>query len=320
MEAQTNTEHYEPSEGRMWFATITACVISLAFALICIYTIGEYGVALFILVPILLGFTATTLYCYNRPVTWKQAKYVGFYALLMLSLVFFLFALEGLICMVMAAPFGLLFTWIGNLLGYEVTKKHPQRTTTVMLVLVCLIPFTAFTEREVTPKVAPVITSVVIDADIATVWKNVVAFPKLDPPEEFLFKVGISYPIESRIEGQGKGAIRYCTFNSGDFIEPITIWEENSLLAFDVLEQPEPLKELSFWDVNSPHLHDYFISKRGQFKLEQLEDGKVLLEGTTWYYHNIKPDIYWRLWSNLIIHQIHNRVLDHIKAVSESEQ
>jgi hypothetical protein len=84
-----------------------------------------------------------------------------------------------------------------------------------------------------------------------------------------------------------------------------------------VVKQPAPLKEISFWDVNAPHLHDYFVSKQGQFKLTTLPNGNTLLEGTTWYYHDIKPVFYWGLWSNYIIHKIHDRVLNHIKRNAE---
>jgi hypothetical protein len=42
------------------------------------------------------------------------------------------------------------------------------------------------------------------------------------------------------------------------------VWNEGKLLKFDVLEQPAPMKELSFWNIDAPHLHDYFVSK-GQF-------------------------------------------------------
>lgn len=48
-----------------------------------------------------------------------------------------------------------------------------------------------------------------------------------------------------------------------------------------------------------------------------LADGKTKLEGTTWYYHNIKPRAYWKLWSDFIIHKIHERVLNHIKENAE---
>jgi hypothetical protein len=57
-----------------------------------------------------------------------------------------------------------------------------------------------------------------------------------------------------------------------------------------------------------------------EIKLVALPNDKTLLEGTTWYYHNIKPAAYWQLWSNYIIHKIHIRVLSHIKFNSENEK
>jgi hypothetical protein len=42
-----------------------------------------------------------------------------------------------------------------------------------------------------------------------------------------------------------------------------------------------------------------------------------MLEGTTWYINKIKPGFYWKLWSDFIVHKIHNRVLEHIKVQAE---
>ncbi|RZK09582.1 MAG: hypothetical protein EOO46_13430 [Flavobacterium sp.] len=142
----------------------------------------------------------------------------------------------------------------------------------------------------------------------------------MNKPKEFIFKTGIAYPINAKIEGSGIGAVRYCNFTTGSFVEPITIWERPNLLQFTVEEQPAPLKEISFWDLDAPHLHDYFVSKQGQFKLTKLKNGTTLLEGTTWYYHDIKPSFYWNIWSKYIVHKIHNRVLEHIKHNSENQK
>jgi len=61
------------------------------------------------------------------------------------------------------------------------------------------------------------------------------------------------------------------------------------------------------------------MAKRGQFRLMPLPGGRTRLEGTTWYHHNLYPAFYWRLWSDAIIHQIHTRVLKHIRSEAESE-
>jgi hypothetical protein len=162
-----------------------------------------------------------------------------------------------------------------------------------------------------------VATSVEINASAKQVWKNVIAFTQLKDPTEFIFKTGIAYPINATIDGHGVGAVRHCNFSTGSFVEPITVWDEPRLLKFSVAEQPEPLKELSFYDIHPNHLHGYWVSKQGQFKLIQLSNGHILLEGTTWYVNKIKPAFYWTIWSDYIVHKIHQRVLQHIKEQTE---
>ena len=140
-----------------------------------------------------------------------------------------------------------------------------------------------------------------------------------DEPDEWLFKTGIAYPTHAEIKGSGVGAVRYCNFTTGSFVEPITTWNEPTLLQFDVLDQPTPMRELNpFWDVHPPHLDGYFQSKKGQFELVQLDNGKTLVEGTTWYHIHIHPVAYWDFWSEYILHEIHYRVLKHIKKECEA--
>ncbi|NBV21095.1 MAG: hypothetical protein EBS05_04125 [Proteobacteria bacterium] len=71
-------------------------------------------------------------------------------------------------------------------------------------------------------------------------------------------------------------------------------------------------------EVHPPHLDGFLASERGQFELIALPDGGTRLEGTTWYRHNMWPVDYWQTWSDHIIHRIHLRVLQHIKARAEA--
>ena len=306
-------------EKKKWISISITVLLAGLLTGIGIYGIGIYGLALFILTPVFIGAGSTILYGYKTTfITNKgDAAKVGFTALGIFTLILLVCAIEGIICIAMAAPFGLFFTWVGTLIGYYVITKKNMNSFSVFLVLMLCIPFVSFIEKDISPAYHTVITSVEIDAPIEKVWTNVVEFPQLKEPTEFLFKAGIAYPINATIKGTGVGATRYCTFNTGSFVEPITRWDAPNLLQFDVLEQPAPMKELSFWDVDAPHLHDYFVSKRGQFKLVSLSKNKTLLEGTTVYYHNIRPVFYWQIWSNNIVHKIHERVLNHIKSNSE---
>ena len=305
---------------RKLFAVISTVVISGLLTLWGIYGIGEYGIALFILTPIFIGAGSTILYGISKGITKREAWLISRVTLAVFTIGLLVFAIEGLICIAMAAPFGLLLTWVGSLIGHAVLDRSPQNAPSVILILFCIIPSTAFIEKDITPALTSVVTSIEIDAPPNVVWKNVIEFPQLKEPTDFIFKTGIAYPINAKIVGKGVGSVRHCNFTTGSFVEPITVWDEAKLLKFDVVEQPAPMKELSFWDIDAPHLHDYFVSKQGQFKLVALPNDKTLLEGTTWYYHNIKPAAYWQLWSNYIIHKIHIRVLNHIKFNSENEK
>ncbi len=302
---------------RKWVAIGLTSFVALLLTGWGIYGIGEYGLALFVLTPIFIGGFSAATYAYKRDVTRWAAIKTSFLTLGLCMALLIVCAMEGLVCIAMAAPPAIFLTWIGSLLGYELVRKTPGGASLGILLLACSIPSLSFIEKNYPPPLSAVTTAVEIKASPETVWKHVVSFPQLPEPTALIFKTGIAYPINATITGKGVGAVRHCNFNTGSFVEPVRVWEEPRLLKFDVAEQPAPIKELSFWDVKAPHLHDYFVSKRGQFLLIALPNGNTLLEGTTWYYHDIKPVFYWRLWSTFIIHNIHQRVLEHIKQQSE---
>ncbi len=150
-------------------------------------------------------------------------------------------------------------------------------------------------------------------------WGHVIGYADMPEPADWVFRSGIGYPRRVRLEGAGVGAVRYCDFSTGSFVEPITVWEPGSRLEFDVVESAPPMQEWSpYGDIHPAHLHGYFVSKRGRFVLTALRNGGTLVEGTSWYQHGLAPGPYWRWWSDAIVHRIHRRVLAHIKHLSES--
>jgi hypothetical protein len=305
---------------RKWFSVIVNVVIALLLTLWGIYGIEQYGIFLFFLIPFFIGAGSALLYGHKNEISFSEARNVGFLALFIYSVALIIFAIEGLICIAMAAPLGFLFTWIGSIVGHLVLTGRNKNASLPFLILIICLPTCSFLEKDSQPHLTSVVSSIEINASAKTVWENVIRFPKLKEPSEFIFKTGIAYPIDAIIDGEGIGAIRYCNFTTGSFVEPIIIWHQPHILKFSVKQQPAPLKEISFWDIDAPHLHDYFVSTEGQFKLTTLKNGNTLLEGTTWYYNDIKPEIYWSFWSKYIVHKIHYRVLDHIKTNSENKR
>jgi hypothetical protein len=181
------------------------------------------------------------------------------------------------------------------------------------------LPLTAAIEPAGGQVVHEVQSSVIIDASPAAVWPHVIAFREIPEPDDWLFRAGVAYPIRARIDGTGVGAVRYCVFSTGSFIEPITRWEPGHCLSFDVAGSPAPMRELSpYRDVSPPHLHGYLRSQRGEFRFIDLGNGRTRLEGSTWYQIDMMPEAYWQIFSDALIHRIHRRVLDHIKQEVEA--
>lgn len=304
-------------------ALLTA-VVGVAFVGLATKGFGSYGYALFLGLPFFFGMTTSLLYGFHQPRDIGSCMAVTTLSLLLACGLLILMLMEGAICLVMAAPFAFVAGLLGTLVGWLVQKTywdaHGDRTASLAMI-VLMLPG-AMSLEAILPVPNPlheVTTAIEIAAPPETVWRNVVTFPDLPPPAEWIFRTGLAYPTRAVIDGRGTGAIRRCCFSTGDFIEPITVWDEPRTLGFSVTRNPPPMSEWNpFGRVDAPHLHGFMVSERGQFHLVDLGNGRTRLEGTTWYRHGLQPAGYWRLWSDFIIHRIHDRVLTHVKNHSES--
>lgn len=299
-------------------------VLGLGFVLMGTLVIGAYGWGLFVALPFCLGIFSVLLYSYHEPREWFDCLAVALLPVALVGAALFLIAVEGIICLLMAAPFAVALAALGGALGYAIQARHwrPKQAPAMFSILIFLVPASFGVEREANlrPPLYEVRTAIEVNAPPETVWNQVVAFAEIPPPRELLFRVGIAYPIRAEISGHGAGAVRHCVFSTGPFVEPIEVWDEPHLLKFGVTANPAPLNELTpYGHIDAPHLHGYFVSEQGQFLLTALPGGRTRLEGTTWYRNAIWPASYWHLWSDCIIHRIHLRVLEHIRAEAEKE-
>jgi uncharacterized membrane protein YhaH (DUF805 family) len=308
-----------------YLAAIAAGGLTAAFGVISVFysthLLGIYGGFLFVGLPFCLGFLSDLLYSPAHEATVGEEIGVAMGGLAVVAVLLLVFSIEGLVCLAMAAPLAIPLVIGGVLCAHAIKQPLNREKGKVVVSILLFLPGLMGLESatHLKPREWAVSSSVVIKASPEKVWNTVIAFPEISAPLEPLFKIGISYPTLAVIEGHGVGALRKCRFNTGDFLEPITKWQEPQVLAFDVVSQPQPMTELSFYKhVHAPHLEGYFVSHRGQFRLTRLPDGSTLLEGTTWYTHAIQPEAYWHYWSDLIIHSIHLRVLEHVKRITEA--
>ncbi|MDP9338986.1 MAG: hypothetical protein M3P45_08970 [Acidobacteriota bacterium] len=324
--------HVRPLDNVIPRGKLASILLSIgattAIGLLCLslstVVIGSYGWSLFVALPFCMGMFAVLLHSYHEPRSFWACMEVSIMPIVILGGVIVGIAVEGIICVLMAAPLALLLAIFGGSIGYFIQAHHwGARSKPAILTAILLTMPSAFIGEHSAALKPPdyvVHSAVEISAAPEKVWSEVIAFAEIPPPTELLFRAGVAYPIRAEISGTGVGASRRCVFSTGPFVEPITVWDEPRLLKFDVEENPAPLNELSpYKKINAPHLHGYFISHGGQFLLTALPGGRTHLEGTTWYQHTMWPATYWSWWSNYVIHRIHMRVLNHIRARAEAE-
>src|SRR5205823_5301888 len=126
--------------------------------------------------------------------------------------------IEGVICLVMAWPIAALLACMGGSVGYVIQRRPSSRgeAPALLMGLILFAPVLMGAEYENLPE-APVLevqTSIVINAPSEQVWKHVISFAELPPPDEWVFRVGVAYPIRAQIEGNGPGSIRTCVFST----------------------------------------------------------------------------------------------------------
>jgi uncharacterized membrane protein YhaH (DUF805 family) len=314
----------EVDESALVVATIRGVAVGACYAFILIVGMTtifrDYGMVLFFGTPFVTGLA--TGYLLNRRVDhsgWLTAS-LATAAVILTGAGLLLFAVEGMICLAMAAPLMLPLGAAGGVFGKFIADLGGNQDHAVFGA-VLLLPVMGGVESQLTHQNEFVVTSSIdIAAPPEIVWRKVIVFPEIEAEPEWFFKLGIAAPIGAQIEGTGVGAVRECIFTTGRFVEPITQWNENARLAFTVAEQPDPMTELSpFRYVHPPHLDGSFRATRGEFELLPLDGGRTRLIGRTWYTLDIHPLEYWTVWTDGLIHRIHLRVLRHIADLAEAE-
>lgn len=312
-----------------WGAAAMGAIVSALFGACSVFLIANrleaYGWSLFVALPTLLGFLTTLIHNHHAPRPCGESFLAVLASLALLGGLLMAMAIEGLICLLMASPIAVIEAVVGSALAQVIlSQRRACRLQGGRLFSAgfLLLPLATAVELAVRPppEVRPVSTEVTIAAPPEVVWRHVVSFSDLPPPTDWIFRTGIAYPIRARLEGRGVGAVRYCEFSTGPFVEPIEVWDEPRRLAFTVSAYPAPMEEWTpYRHIHPPHLDGFLVSRRGQFELFPTATGGTRLVGTTWYQHGLSPDAYWRLWSDAILHRIHARVLEHIRTLAEAE-
>jgi hypothetical protein len=281
---------------------------------------GYFGLAIFAGLPFATGVSSGVI-IRQAGGTFGQAIGASMTLIGAVILILCSMAMEGIICVFMAAPFGAGLAFLGATAGYFLARTKAADGTLQSAAWMSIVALVAL-EGWNPPAPLENITSseVVINAPASRVWAELHDIRDLPKTENLLFQFGVAHPMGTVTDGQGVGAARLCKLSTGDMPEIVTVWKPGQELRFKVLSTPPSMRELGFFGrtIDSTHLHSAYASLEGGFKLTTLPDGRTKLVGESHYLLNIAPAAYWNLWTKEIVHMVQLRVLEHVKTRAEA--
>lgn len=259
----------------------------------------------FIIIPIVIGIISAWF--------WRKLILSG-YLIVGTSLINLVIAIslssiflhEGVICLIIVSPLLGVFIFVGTYMGkWMFQKNNPNLNFSVLSLLAIVFLADAYSKHEYENVVSD---AIIVKAPPAKVWQNVVAFKRIKRPSNFwLFDIGLPRPMETTVDGYYLGAGRKCIFSNGYvFGEKISTFKPQQDLVFDIISQP-----------HDPEIMQHLDLLKGEFVLKDNKDGTTTLIGNSWYRLYVFPAWYYDLWTQSIVRNVHLRVMEHIKQISE---
>ena len=291
--------------------------IIVAAVVVSAVTFGAYGWGLFVMTPFLVG--VTTGFLANRRSLLGEGRtmavVLGAAALGTIALV--MFALEGLVCILLAAPLGAVMAILGGAIGRSLARVGRSRDKPLMSL--ALLP-ALFALEAAMPPAVPIESTASIDiaAPPAAVWGALTSGEAISSDPGLVGATGLAFPIRGRLLGTGVGAVRLGDFSTGTARERVTEWQPGHRLAFVVVRQPPAMEEMSpYRRVHAPHVNGHFDTGVTRFSLDPLPGGGTRLTVAATHVLRIDPALYWEPIARLAIGLNVDRVLQDVRQKAE---
>ena len=240
----------------------------------------------------------------------------AFFAMLVAAL----FAWEGAICLLFAAPLMLLMASIG---GITAGLAQRRQFRPAQLSAVALLPFAlALLESHIPDpqSLRTVETSIRIHAPAAVVWQNIIRVPAIRPaelPSSWVRTIGFPLPVEATLSHEGLGGVRQASFTGGlVFTETIDHWDTLHDLSFSIRANGDQIPPTTL-DEHVKVGGRYFDVLEGEYELEPLAGGDTLLHLTSRERVSTHFNAYAGFWTDAVMHSIQSSILQVIKHRAE---
>jgi hypothetical protein len=310
---------FDTPRGSVVFGVIVGVALALFSVALGALFFRVYAYGVFMVAPFFIGLASG--YLINRRVDMRVGRTLSTisWITLLCGVALMAAALEGAVCIVMAAPLAFVAAILGALIGRWWVRRGRAATPHAFVGFAVLPVFFAVESMIIGTGNFGAFSSIEVEADESRVWTALLAMGNIREEPALAFRLGVSYPLGAEIKGAGVGAIRYGRFSTGTAVERVTAWQPGRELALQVLSEPPAMREFSpYAHVHAPHVHGYFTTRSFAFRLEPLAGGRTHLVLESDHSLRLEPRVYWMELARLAIEQNYDRVLRHIKREAEA--
>lgn len=157
-----------------------------------------------------------------------------------------------------------------------------------------------------------------VGASPAAVWRALLHMDTIEDEPGLPFRLGVAHPVRGDIIGEGGvGAVRHGEFSTGIAIERVTEWVPQRKLAFIVIDDVPAMRELSPYELHTPHLVGYFRTLDTSFELVPRGEHRTEIIERTTHELRLEPVLYWLPLARWVVAHNNARVLSHIRRQAE---
>ena len=285
---------------------------------------GLVSFSFFVFVPFAIGFIVVYI---DSEVSLRgrgQHFFAPWLAIVAFLLTTMALMLEGSICVLIVSPGFLILAGIGGLTaGWLRTRQSIQSSTLSVVLLLPIILSPLEAHLPVSTEIKTRVDSVVIDADVATIWRNITIVDQIDE-SELTFGVarllGVPRPLEAHMGGSDGEQVRYTKWDKGiSFQERIIEWSEQNSMQWEFEFPPGSIPKGTLDD----HVAiggEFFDLIGGGYTLTPQESGKVELTLTTAYRVSTRPKLYSLVWADVVMGDFHRMILGLVADRSELQK
>ena len=287
------------------------------------YVSGVMSVTFLFVFPVAVGACAVAMAPPESRVRFTvwYTLVVPWLSILLLGIVTLFFALEAILCVLMALPFFLPLATVGAALAVFLfallTRTGTNQASGLILLLLPLLVGPIETQLSAPDTLHVVRNSIVIEASPDAVWRQIIRVPAIGREEQrgsFLHWIGVPKPIEATLSHEGVGGVRYASFEQGlVFVETVNEWEDRRSIGFSIVRDQSSKPPAPFGEIGGP----FFDMLDGRYEIEPLSANRVILHLSSTHRVTTRFNWYAGLWTAPIMSELKQYILAIVKARSQ---